>query len=96
MATRIDSKARIFTLDTGRLPAETYDLMATLRREHGINVEIVYPDAAETESMTTLFGIDSATDALVPMLLRAWSALSTWGTSTPHAPMSSTDRRVPG
>src|SRR4051794_30153495 len=58
MATRIDPKARIFTLDTGRLPAETYDLMEKLRKEHGINVEIVYPDAAETEAMTTLFGIN--------------------------------------
>jgi phosphoadenylyl-sulfate reductase (thioredoxin) len=63
MATRIDPKARIFTLDTGRLPAETYDLMATLRSDHGINVEIVYPDAAETESMTTLFGINNFRDS---------------------------------
>jgi phosphoadenosine phosphosulfate reductase len=42
---------RVFTLDTGRLPAETYDLIEHVRSRYGIEVEIYAPDAAAVESM---------------------------------------------
>ena len=56
MAVKINPAVRVFTLDTGRLPPETYEVMEEVRRRYGINVELVYPDAAEAGSMTSLYG----------------------------------------
>jgi phosphoadenosine phosphosulfate reductase len=56
MAARISSGVRVFTLDTGRLPAETYEMIEAVRSRYGIEIEIVAPDAAEIESMTTRHG----------------------------------------
>ena len=56
MAWRIDPKVRLFTVDTGRLPQETYDLMETVRQHYGIEVEVYFPDAAQVESMVRRFG----------------------------------------
>jgi thioredoxin-dependent adenylylsulfate APS reductase len=47
---------RVFTLDTGRLPDETYRMIETVRERYGIPVEIVAPDAAEVEKMTLEHG----------------------------------------
>jgi phosphoadenosine phosphosulfate reductase len=44
-------KPRVFTLDTGRLPPETYDLIERVRSSFGIDIEIYAPDAAAVESM---------------------------------------------
>jgi adenylyl-sulfate kinase len=56
MASRISSSVRAFTLDTGRLPEETYRMMETVRRRYGITVEIVFPERAEVEQLVTLHG----------------------------------------
>lgn len=40
----------IFTLDTGRLPQETYDLMQAVRDRYGLSIQAYFPDAAEVES----------------------------------------------
>jgi adenylyl-sulfate kinase len=56
MASRISSSVRVFTLDTGRLPEETYAMMETVRQRYGITVEIVYPERAEVENLVTLHG----------------------------------------
>ena len=58
MASRISADVRVFTLDTGRLPAETYQMIDTVRERYGIPVEIVLPDAAEVESMVSRHGLD--------------------------------------
>jgi phosphoadenosine phosphosulfate reductase len=42
---------RIFTLDTGRLFPETYDLLEKARQRYGIPIHVVFPDAAEVEKM---------------------------------------------
>src|SRR3954447_16013810 len=44
MAWRIDPSVRVFTLDTGRLPAETYSLFEEVREKYGIEVEFEFPD----------------------------------------------------
>lgn len=44
MAWRIDPSVRVFTLDTGRLPPETYALFEEVRQRYGIDVEFEYPD----------------------------------------------------
>lgn len=58
MAARIDASVRVFTLDTGRLPEETYQMIETVRDRYGIRVEVVYPDAGEVERMTTRHGVN--------------------------------------
>jgi phosphoadenosine phosphosulfate reductase len=47
---------RVMTLDTGRLPAETYQMIETVRERYGIQVEVICPDAAELESMVARHG----------------------------------------
>jgi phosphoadenylyl-sulfate reductase (thioredoxin) len=47
---------RVFTIDTGRLPEETHELMAEVRSRYGIMVEVVYPETAEVESMVSRHG----------------------------------------
>ena len=43
MAWRINPEVRVFTLDTGRLPAETYALFEEVRERYGIEVEFEVP-----------------------------------------------------
>jgi phosphoadenosine phosphosulfate reductase len=40
---------RVFTLDTGRLPPETFELMEEVRQRYGINIETWFPDRAAVE-----------------------------------------------
>ena len=47
----ISRDARIFTLDTGRLNQETYDVMDEVRKRYGAKVEALFPDAKEVEDM---------------------------------------------
>lgn len=51
MARRLRPDLRVITLDTGRLPAETYDFIDTVRDRYGIEVEVFYPDARRLEAM---------------------------------------------
>src|ERR671931_2443994 len=45
MMAKIDkNKAKVFTLDTGRLNQETYDIMDTIRARYGIPIEAYFPD----------------------------------------------------
>src|SRR5260370_17441678 len=56
MVARLVTNPRIFTLDTGRLPAETYRMIEAVRLRYSVSVEVVCPDAAEVESMVSLHG----------------------------------------
>lgn len=58
MAWRISPDIRVFTLDTGRLPVETYRMIDTVQERYGIPVEIVLPDQGEIESMVSRHGMD--------------------------------------
>lgn len=58
MLVKINSKARIFTLDTGRLNPETYDLIDRVREKYGIDIEVKFPDAAEVEEMVCEQGVN--------------------------------------
>lgn len=48
---RIDPAVRVFTLDTGRLPEETYELMDRIRERYGIAVVAYFPSAAAVEAL---------------------------------------------
>ncbi len=56
MAARVDPDVRVFTLDTGRLPEETYEMIEMIRARYGIRVETVSPETAEVEGMVTRHG----------------------------------------
>lgn len=58
MLIKINPKARIFTLDTGRLNPETYDLIERVRDKYGIDIEVMFPDAAEVEEMVQREGVN--------------------------------------
>lgn len=58
MAWRINPAVRVFTLDTGRLPQETYDLFDAVRERYGIEVEIRFPDATDVEGMVRAYGVN--------------------------------------
>ena len=42
-ASKISQGVRIFTLDTGRLPQETFQMMDVMRERYGAAVEILRP-----------------------------------------------------
>lgn len=58
IATRIQPDVRVITIDTGRLPAETYDLIDRVRDHYNIRIETVYPEANLVEAMTTKHGVN--------------------------------------
>ena len=49
----------IFSLDTGRLPAETYDLMAAVDRHYGVKLKAYFPQAEAVESFVRNHGINA-------------------------------------
>jgi phosphoadenosine phosphosulfate reductase len=49
-------KVRVFTLDTGRLPEETYQIAEEVRRRYGVAVETIFPDREEVEQMVSAHG----------------------------------------
>lgn len=56
MAARLTQDIRVITLDTGRLPEETYAMIETVRSRYGIAVETVTPDPRELEAMVARHG----------------------------------------
>ncbi|NTU45381.1 MAG: phosphoadenylyl-sulfate reductase [Chlorobiaceae bacterium] len=46
----------VFTLDTGRLHQETYDVFDATRKHYGIEIEALFPDTAAVESMLAQHG----------------------------------------
>jgi phosphoadenosine phosphosulfate reductase len=49
----------IFTLDTGRLPGETYELIDRARDHYGLPIEVYYPDARALERYVGANGINA-------------------------------------
>ncbi|HET9552657.1 MAG TPA: phosphoadenylyl-sulfate reductase, partial [Anaeromyxobacteraceae bacterium] len=49
----------IFTLDTGRLPGETYALIDRVREHYRVPVEVYYPDANALETYVRANGINA-------------------------------------
>ncbi len=47
---------RLFTLDTGRLPPETYELMDVARRRYGLEVETFFPERERVEALESTQG----------------------------------------
>ena len=49
----------IFSLDTGRLPLETYDLMAAVQQHYGLKLKVYFPQAEAVETYVRAHGINA-------------------------------------
>jgi phosphoadenosine phosphosulfate reductase len=54
----------IFSLDTGRLPVETYELMAAVDKHYGRKLKIYFPQAEEVETYVRNQGINAFYDSV--------------------------------
>jgi phosphoadenosine phosphosulfate reductase len=89
MLCQIDPTARIFTLDTGRLFPETYDLIDRTNRKYDIKIQVYFPDPKDVEQMVSQKGINLFYDSIenrklcchvrkVKPLQRAMQGLDAW------------------
>ncbi len=91
MLSRIEGQITVFTLDTGRLPEETYEIMDRARKKYKINIEVFFPDQTATEQLVREKGFYSFRESVdnrkeccfirkVQPLKRALSGLDAWAT----------------
>ncbi|MDR1882010.1 MAG: phosphoadenylyl-sulfate reductase [Prevotella sp.] len=89
MISRIDSSARIFTIDTGRLFPETYSLIDKTNRKYGVKIEVYFPCNKAVETYVGKNGINAFYGNIekrkeccrvrkIEPLLRALSTLDVW------------------
>lgn len=89
MLMKLNPKARVFTLDTGRLHQETYDVMDRIKERYSLTIETYYPDTKAAEEMVREFGFNLFYKSIemrkkccgvrkVEPLRRALSELSAW------------------
>jgi phosphoadenosine phosphosulfate reductase len=55
---REDRAARVVTLDTGRLPQETYNVIDAVRERYGLTVEVFFPHAEAVQTMVAAKGLN--------------------------------------
>lgn len=58
MMWRIRRDIRVFTLDTGRLPPETYELIDLVREKYQIPLQVLFPNPDEVEEMVNRHGVN--------------------------------------
>ena len=89
MMVGIDPEVRIFTLDTGRLFPETYQLIARTEDHYHIRMEVLFPPADKVEAMVKENGINLFYKSLeqrklcchvrkLEALHRAFASLDVW------------------
>lgn len=89
MILNIDKDTKIFTLDTGRLPYETYSVMDNTNLKYGIKVDVYFPDANEVEELYKTQGINGFYESIenrkkccfvrkIKPLQRALKGLEVW------------------
>ena len=59
MAVKFNPKVNVFSLDTGRLHAETYRFLEQVRTHYNINIEVLSPDNAALEKFVKEKGLYS-------------------------------------
>lgn len=91
MAVKIRPDVRVFSIDTGRLPEETYECARDFQRHFGIEIEWFFPKREAVESLTREKGVFSFKESLearreccgvrkIEPLNRALSDLNAWVT----------------
>lgn len=89
MLAQITSNPYIFTLDTGRLFPETYDLLDLTTKKYNFKINIFYPQAESVQKMVTEKGINLFYDSIenrelccfvrkMEPLKRAFEGLDVW------------------
>lgn len=89
MLMKINPKARIFTLDTGRLFPETYDLIDRTSRKYKTKIEVFFPEHQKVEKMVNEKGINLFYESVenrkfcchlrkIEPLQRAFAELDAW------------------
>jgi phosphoadenosine phosphosulfate reductase len=58
MASRIRDDVVVLTLDTGRLPQQTYDMIDRVRDRYRIDVQVISPDATAVQQMVGAHGVN--------------------------------------
>jgi phosphoadenosine phosphosulfate reductase len=58
MIASINPETKIFTLDTGRLFPETYDVISNTSSKYKVNIQVYFPDAEEVEQMVSERGVN--------------------------------------
>lgn len=56
MVSKIRPDFRVLTLDTGRLPQETHDVIDRVRERYRIAIDVLQPDPAEVQNMVKTHG----------------------------------------
>jgi len=85
----IDKTTKIFTLDTGRLFPETYDLIHRTNHKYGIKLSVYFPEASQVEEMVNTKGINLFFESVenrklccnirkIQPLKRAFAGLEVW------------------
>ena len=85
----IDKSTKIFTLDTGRLFPETYDLIHRTNHKYGIKMSVYFPDATAVEEMVNTKGTNLFFESVenrklccnirkIQPLKRAFAGLDVW------------------
>lgn len=85
----LKKKIKIFTLDTGRLFPETYELIDKTINRYKLDIDIYFPDATEVETMVNSKGINLFYESIenrklccgvrkIKPLKRALSSLDIW------------------
>jgi len=59
LAHKLTDNLQVFTLDTGRLHPETYEFIDRVREHYSIEIEVMFPDAAEVQDLVTRKGMFS-------------------------------------
>jgi phosphoadenosine phosphosulfate reductase len=59
MAHRLDKNIHVFSLDTGRLHTETYQFIERVRKHYNIEIDVLFPDAAQVEALVKAKGLFS-------------------------------------
>lgn len=89
MVCKVDKEVKIFTLDTGRLFPETYQLIDDTNKFYGIKQEIYFPDYSQVQEMVKQKGINLFYDSIdnrkeccrvrkLEPLKRAFEGLEVW------------------
>lgn len=107
MLSRLHPKPRVFTLDTGRLHQETYNLIDAIRDKYGIEIELYFPSTGNVEDMVRTYGSNLFYKSVelrtlcckvrkVEPLQRALSRLDAWitGLRREQAPSRTTIQKV--
>lgn len=89
MVTQLDPSIKIFTLDTGRLFPETYDLIDRTNKKYNLKIHVYFPRPEDVENMAFQKGVNLFYDSIenrklccnirkIKPLKRATEGLDAW------------------